>query len=141
MMFINSLGAYKFSLFLAGCAACFAVPAVAQVEWRPERNIEVIVGTSPGGAADNSARLLQKLLQQMKMGSSTVVNKPGGSYSASFAYLNTHAADGHYIAISPINLVTNRIVGAGTPESSRHHAVGAVDQRLPRLFGAFRFGH
>ena len=113
-MYINSFWAYKFSLLLTGCAVCFAAPVLAQIEWRPERNIEVIVGTSAGGAADNSARLLQKLLQQMKVGRSTVVNKPGGSYSTSFAYLNQHAGDGHYIAISPINLVTNRIVGAGS---------------------------
>lgn len=101
------------ALIWASLVVLVANPASAQSEWRPDKTIEVIVGTSPGGAADNSARLLQKILQQIKVGSAVVVNKPGGSYSSSFAYLNQHPGDGHYICVSPINLVTNRIVGAG----------------------------
>src|SRR5689334_8246028 len=92
------------------CAALAAIHASAQTTWRPERNVEVIVGTSAGGAADHTARMVQKLLQDMKVNSITV-NKLGASYAASFVYLNQHAGDGHYLAISPINLLTNRILG------------------------------
>jgi putative tricarboxylic transport membrane protein len=94
----------------AACATLASVHASAQTTWRPERNVEVIVGTSAGGAADHTARMLQKLLQEMKVNSITV-NKPGASYAASFVYLNQHPGDGHYLAISPINLLTNRILG------------------------------
>lgn len=94
------------------CIACTS--ALAQKNWEPARNIEVIVGTTPGGAADQSARLIQQLLQQTARQTATVVNKPGASYSASFLYLNQHPGDAHYIAISPINLVTNRTLGIGT---------------------------
>jgi putative tricarboxylic transport membrane protein len=99
-----------FCVLAAACAALAAVHASAQTTWRPERNVEVIVGTSAGGAADHTARMLQKLLQDMKVNSITV-NKPGASYAASFVYLNQHPGDGHYLAISPINLLTNRILG------------------------------
>src|SRR3954471_17132119 len=92
----------------AACATLASVHASAQSTWRPERNVEVIVGTSAGGAADHTARMLQKLLQEAKV-SSITVNKSGASYAASFLYLNQHPGDGHYIAISPINLLTNRI--------------------------------
>lgn len=79
--------------------------------WRPEKNIEVIVGASPGGGADHSARTIQKILTELRIGSVSVVNKPGGSYAVAFTYLNQHAGDGHYIAVSPINLITNRVTG------------------------------
>jgi putative tricarboxylic transport membrane protein len=72
--------------------------------------VEVIVGTSAGGAADHTARMVQKLLQGIKVNGITV-NKPGASYAASFVYLNQHPGDAHYLAISPINLLTNRILG------------------------------
>lgn len=94
-------------------AACMAPAALAQSGWKPAKNVEVIVGTSAGGAADYTARLLQKLLQRSLPGGAVVVNKPGASYTTSFLYLNQHAGDGHYVAISPINLVTNRILGLG----------------------------
>jgi putative tricarboxylic transport membrane protein len=95
---------------VVACAAVAASSAFAQSTWRPERNVEVIVGTSAGGAADHTARMLQKLLHAAKVNSVTV-NKPGASYAASFIYLNQHPGDGHYVAISPINLLTNRILG------------------------------
>ena len=100
-------------LLVLSIAACIAPAVLAQSGWKPAKNVEVIVGTSAGGAADYTARLLQKLLQRSLPGGALVVNKPGASYNSSFLYLNQHAGDGHYIAISPINLVTNRVLGLG----------------------------
>lgn len=79
--------------------------------WRPQKNIEIIVGASPGGGADHSARVIQKILAELRIGSLTVVNKPGGSYALAFSYLNQHDGDGHFIGVSPINLITNRLTG------------------------------
>jgi putative tricarboxylic transport membrane protein len=109
-----SMQSLKFNVFVATLiVACTSIHVLAQEGWKPTKNIEVIVGTSAGGAADHSARVLQQLLQRIAGSSSMVVNKPGASYIASFTYLNQQAGDGHYIAISPINLITNRIVGLG----------------------------
>jgi putative tricarboxylic transport membrane protein len=38
-----------------------------------------------------------------------VVNKPGGG--ASWAYLNQHAGDGHYLLVTSYNIITNHITG------------------------------
>ena len=106
-------------LFLAIALVTQLNLAFAQSNWKPSKNIEIIVGTSAGGAADRSARLVQRILQQMRIDDGViVVNKPGGSYIPSFIYLNQYSGDGHYIAISPINLVTNRVVGLGVISQS-----------------------
>lgn len=109
-----SIQSSVFNVFIAALVlGCASAHVSAQESWRPTKNVEIIVGTSAGGAADHSARVLRQMVQQIAGGSSMVVNKPGASYIASFTYLNQQSGDGHYIAISPINLVTNRIVGLG----------------------------
>ena len=101
-----SWACWALGLAFAGVGA-----GVAQ-DWRPERNIEIIVGTPPGGPLDATARLLQKLLEQRNTGVPVaVLNKPGGGHAIAMAYLNQHAGDGHYIAMALPNLLTNRIIG------------------------------
>lgn len=81
--------------------------------WKPEMNVEIVVGTSPGGGQDTSARFVQKLIQdkQLVEVATAVVNKPGGGSSVGYAYLNQHAADGHYIMLLTVPLITNHILG------------------------------
>ena len=40
-----------------------------------------------------------------------VANRPGGSGTIGYQYLNTHPADAHYLAITSPTLLTNHIVG------------------------------
>ena len=40
-----------------------ASEAAAQ-PWKPTRNVEIIVGSGPGGGADITGRLMQKLFQE-----------------------------------------------------------------------------
>lgn len=91
------------------------VPAVAQ-EWKPDKPIEIIVPTTPGGGMDRTARLLQKILQDGNLVNVpvTVVNKPGGGGVISLVYLNQHAGDAHYVAINSPNIIANDINGRGT---------------------------
>lgn len=92
-----------------------AVPAMAQ-DWKPDKPIEIIVPTTPGGGMDRTARLLQKILQEGGLVSVpvSVVNKPGGGGAVSVVYLNQHAGDAHYVAINSPNLIANDINGRGT---------------------------
>jgi putative tricarboxylic transport membrane protein len=84
----------------------------AQAQWKPDKPIEIIVGSSAGGPLDVSARLVQKLLEARVAGIPvSVVNKTGGNHAIALAYLNQHPGNGHYLAMSTPNLVTNRIVG------------------------------
>jgi putative tricarboxylic transport membrane protein len=95
--------------------ACASAHAIAAADWKPERNIEVIVGVPPGGPLDATARMIEKFLQQKNpAGSATVMNRPGGGHAIAMTYLNSHAGDGHYIAMALPNLLTNRIIG-GNP--------------------------
>jgi putative tricarboxylic transport membrane protein len=98
------------------CAVCLAGNAHA-ADWRPERGIEIIVGTGVGGGQDKSARIVQRVLQERKLVAAspqvtiTVVNKPGGGGAVGWNYLNQHAGDAHYVEIGNPTLLTNHIVG------------------------------
>lgn len=85
-------------------------------DWKPEKNIEIVVPISAGSAVDRTARLIQKILQDRKLidASSSVVNKPGGGGAIGWTYLNQHAGDGHIFAVATIALLTNHIIGQST---------------------------
>lgn len=91
-----------------------AIPAQAQAQgWKPEKPIEIVVPTTPGGGIDRTARLLQKIIQEEKLAPVpvTVINKPGGGGALSLVYLNQHPGDGHMVAINSPNLIANDING------------------------------
>ena len=90
--------------------------AIAQ-EWKPSRNVDIVISSGAGGAADRQGRQLQKLLLQSVPGfpSITVTNKPGGGGLVAWTTLaQQHAGDAHYIATLSTALVTNQILGIGT---------------------------
>lgn len=82
-------------------------------DWRPERNVEIIAGVSPGGSQDRTARLIYKIIhdKQLVNATSAVVNKPGGGGTISLAYMNQHPGDGHYLLVSSVPLLVNHITG------------------------------
>jgi putative tricarboxylic transport membrane protein len=88
----------------------------AQGTWKPERNIEIVVGSSAGTGTDRTARLIQKIWQDQKAlpVTATVINKPGGGGAVSWAYLSPKAGDGHFLLVTSYNLVTNNITGRST---------------------------
>ena len=53
---------------LVACAtACVALPgsfAFAEAEWKPGRNVEIVVGTNPGTGFDRTARVLQEVWKE-----------------------------------------------------------------------------
>ena len=81
--------------------------------WKPEKNVELIVGSGPGGGIDRTARTIQRIWQGKHLfaAPSAVVNKPGGSGNIGYTYLSTHSGDGHYVAVSTATLLTNHIQG------------------------------
>lgn len=83
-------------------------------EWKPEKAVEIIVPTSPGGGQDTLARIIQRIVQDRRLieATMTVVNKAGGGEAVAYGYLNQHPKDGHYLAIATVNLLTNRITGS-----------------------------
>jgi putative tricarboxylic transport membrane protein len=105
-------------MFRRAFATCFAIAFAAfcgsalAADWRPDRNVEVIVGTPPGGPLDATARFIQRFLEQRNPGAAvSVMNKPGGGHSIAMAYLNQRGPDAHYISMALPNILTNRIIG------------------------------
>ena len=92
--------------------AMHGVPAPA-ADWKPEKNIEIVVGVTPGGPADTSARMLQKIMQEKRMVAVpvSVTNRPGANNALAWIYINQHSGDGHYLAMTLPNIVTNRLTG------------------------------
>jgi putative tricarboxylic transport membrane protein len=93
-------------------AGVSAGPALAQ--WKPQRNVEIVAMSGPGGANDVIARAIQWHLQQLKLVDVpvTVTNRPGAGGVIAWNYLNQHAGDGGFLSVSPINLLTEHIAGA-----------------------------
>ena len=99
-------------LALTGPAAAAQSPA-----WAPEKAVELISPSSPGGGTDNTVRLLQKIWQGNRLLAMplTVVNKPGGGQAVSLAYLKQHAADPHFLLlVGGASLLAAHITGKST---------------------------
>lgn len=91
-------------------AAFLAGPAVAQ-RWKPEPFVEIVVGAGAGGGNDNTARAIQKILQEKRFVAVpiNVTNKPGAGGAIAFGYLNQHTGQGNYIGVTSNTLLTNHI--------------------------------
>jgi len=94
------------------CCASIAQAAT----WQPERNVELIVGTAPGGGSDSTARLIQRLFQEKKLieRASGVLNKVGGGGAVAAAYMTQNAGSGHHLLVVSPTLLTNFILGKTT---------------------------
>lgn len=91
-----------------------ATPALAQTAgWTPTKNVEIIVGSAPGGSNDKTARAVEKIVAGKKLlpGTLTVVNKPGGGGNLQLTYLNQHAGDPHYVMVTTPTLLSSHITG------------------------------
>ena len=94
---------------LTGAAAVCA----AQGTWSPQRNVEIVVGSAPGGSNDKTARQVERILVEKHIISTplTVVNKPGGGSTIAFNYVGQHPGDAHYLMIGTTALLSSHIVG------------------------------
>jgi putative tricarboxylic transport membrane protein len=98
-------------LFALGMTA--NVVLAAAPAWQPNRNVELIVATSPGSGGDTTARFIQKVLTEKKLVEApvTVVNKPGGQGTIGLTYLVQHAGNPHYLFINSPSFLANHIMG------------------------------
>jgi putative tricarboxylic transport membrane protein len=101
------------TLLAAALCAAAALQAHAQGTWKPDRTVEIVVGSSAGTGTDRTARLIQSIWHTQKtLDVATIVsNKPGGGGGVSWAYLSQHAGDPHYLLVTSYNIVTGHITG------------------------------
>jgi putative tricarboxylic transport membrane protein len=96
-----------------GLALAVASGSIAAQGWKPEKAVELVVSSSPGGSNDRVARIIQKIAQEQKLVPVpiTVLNKPGGNQTISRTYINQNPGDGHYLDIGNPTLIGNHISG------------------------------
>lgn len=94
--------------------ALMGAGAVYAQGWAPQKNVEIVAPTPPGGTIDKFARSIERTLIAAKLvtTSMTIVNKPGGGNQIAYAYVSQHAADPHYLLIGTTTLLTSHITGA-----------------------------
>lgn len=105
---LGRLGAI-FLMLLVG-NACNA----AEQRWKPACPIEFVVGLAPGGNTDTTARVIQKILQQLRLVDVpiTIQNKPGAGGAVAMGYLVNRPADGCTLMIGNTTLLSTHIVGS-----------------------------
>jgi putative tricarboxylic transport membrane protein len=84
------------------------------MSWRPEREVEIVAGTPPGGGLDRSARALLKAIESERLLDvpAKVSNVAGEGGRKAWAYLDGRAGDPHVLCISSSNLATDHLLGA-----------------------------
>ena len=86
---------------------------VSAQTWIPQKNVEIVVGSVPGGSNDKTARAVEKIVAGKKLlpGTLTVVNKPGGGGNLQLSYMAQHAGDPHFMMVTTPTLLSAHITG------------------------------
>lgn len=108
----------RFTRLSAASAAVGAVSlrSAVALDWKPGRDVEIVVGTNPGTGFDRTARVLQSIWQQQHLLDVpiTVMNKPGGAGVLAWLYINQrNRAFDALTVIAPV-LLTNYLTGRST---------------------------
>src|SRR3974390_1630125 len=97
--------------------------------WTPERPVQIVAATPPGGGLDRVARALQRALTQAGALAVPVeaVNVPGdGARRAWTEFVDKHPGDAHVLSISSPNLTTDYLVGIAKFEHNRYTPIATL---------------
>jgi putative tricarboxylic transport membrane protein len=97
-----------------GVALCVLLAAgSAPAQWKPEKRVELVIGTGAGGALDLTARNLQRIWSEAGIVTvpTVVVNKPGGGQSLALSYLNQQGGEGLHLSVVSGIIFSNHITG------------------------------
>lgn len=95
-------------------ALLFAPAALAQSGWKPDKPVEIVSGTT-GGGADRMARLIQQLVQEKRLVTTPVqvVAKVGAGNAIAYLYVSQKPGDAHYLLASTLSLSVGHLTGRG----------------------------
>jgi len=90
--------------------------AQAQPAWKPDRPVELIVGSAAGNSNDLMLRLISQIAQERKLVDVplNVMNKPGGGNNIAWSYLQQRGGDGHFLMMANLNLSAGHLTGTTT---------------------------
>ncbi len=100
----------KLCLSIALLTVASAAPAQG---WKPERNVELTIPTTPGGSNDIAGRLIHKLWTELKLlpVSSSIVNRSGGEHIVAYSYIAQRTGDPYALGIMSTPMLVNPIEG------------------------------
>lgn len=103
----------RFERLLAALACALLGTGAHAAGWVPQKNVEIIVGSSPGGSNDKTARQVERILRETGLVTvpMNVVNKPGGGSSIAFTYVSQHEGNPYMLMIGTTALLSNHITG------------------------------
>jgi putative tricarboxylic transport membrane protein len=101
---------------LVAALAILACGYAAAAEWRPDKRVEIVVPSAPGGGNDRIVRLVIKISQESRLVDAimNVVHKPGAGVVMGLTYLNQHPGDGNYIGIISATFMGDYVTGRST---------------------------
>jgi tripartite-type tricarboxylate transporter receptor subunit TctC len=106
-----TLSRRKLLHFATGAAALPSLPRIAAAQdVYPSRPIHLIVGFTPGAAADVVGRMLAQAAAPILGQQIVVENKPGAGSSIAAEYVAHSAKDGYIIFLSTLSIITNQII-------------------------------
>ncbi len=97
--------------------------------WKPDRAVQIVAGTPPGGGLDRVARALEKAIAQAQLIDVPVevLNVPGDGARRAWTHcVDQHPGDGHVVSISSPNLVSDFLVGIADFEHSRYTPIATL---------------
>jgi putative tricarboxylic transport membrane protein len=108
----NQIMKFAFVWKLTVLAALLPLGTQAQ-NWKPEKPVELIIGTTPGGPQDRHGRLMQRIFQERKLFDQpvSVSNRPGGGGAVGLAFMANHKGDAHYLQIVAQPMISNHVAG------------------------------
>lgn len=100
--------------FLHLAASAAALPPLSRIaiaeEAYPSRPVHVIVGFTPGAAADVVGRVLSGAATPILGQQLVVENKPGAGSSIAAEYVAHSAKDGYTVFLATLSIITNQII-------------------------------
>jgi putative tricarboxylic transport membrane protein len=89
--------------------------------WKPERPVEIVAGTPPGGGLDRSARALQNAIVANGLLDVPVrvVNVGGEGGRRAWRHIEGFPGDGHVIGISSPNMLADYLMGVTASDPAR----------------------
>ena len=98
------------TMSLLGLAAMLSPTRAWAEDAFPTRPIHVIVGFTPGAAADVSARILGDSWGTILGQQIVVENKPGAGSSIAAAYVSHEIKDGYTLFLATLSIIVNQII-------------------------------
>jgi len=106
-----------FSAGACAAAVLLAAPGAAAAQaWKPQQQVEIIVGSAAGSSPDTMARAIQRIWQEKRLVEvpTNVVNRVGGGNTIAWNFLSQRPGDGHFLMVSNINLSAGHLTGTTT---------------------------